>query len=176
MESTVDQAEKLLEKAESVHLFLRLIDRKLETLYYLAGQGKKKSQDRLDRLEYGSLWTRLFAEGNIGIAKHERDLLLLNVFQLLITTNLNEVTSLISQLTGFKEVMDDLQETSSSFQYSFSFPIEKQKRLLEESLNSLTQLKQKLIEKQQEHKNDLNERENSNRKKLFTSRKELEIE
>ena len=152
MKSIVDQTEKLLIEAEIVYWTLKVIDGKFETLLDLAGKGRKQTYDRLDRLRDGSWWTRLFDEGNIGIAKQERNLQLFNRFQPMITTNLNKVASLINQIGTFKNLLHHLQETGSSFQYLSTLSINEQQHRLKESLNSLTQSKLKLTEKHKEQK------------------------
>ena len=87
---------------------------------HLAGRGRKN----------GSLWTRLFDQENIGVVKHERNLQLLEQFSLLTKNTWSQVGRLIHQLTSFKSLIDDLQETNSSLEYSSSFSIEEQKHRL----------------------------------------------
>jgi hypothetical protein len=77
------------------------------------------------------LWTRLFAEGNIEIVKHGRDLQLLDQCPSMIKTHFDEVQSLINELTLFKEATDDLRKSDS-----LSLSIEEEKDRLKESLKS----------------------------------------
>ena len=132
-------------EAEDVHRILDLIDRRLETLANLASQMNKRTRHRGDQLENESLWTRLVVEGNIDVGKQQRNLRLLDRFQPMIKKTSNQLGHLIAQLTSFKE-------TTSSLQDSSFLSIDEQQHQLKDSLNSLTELKRKWINKQKEQK------------------------
>ena len=150
MTSTVGQAKNLLLKAEDLHKILKLMEQKLETLDEVAAKGTTRNQNRLNRLQAKSLWSDLLEKENIEVDENKANLQLLDRLPPMIKNNLNKVGLLVIQLRVFKQEVTDLQEMASSREYSSSFFIEVQKHQLKQSLDSLAQFKQKLINKQKE--------------------------
>jgi hypothetical protein len=77
------QIDTILITAQQASLSLESIKNKFETIQELNFKGKYISQTRIDELNHGSFWSRLFDEGKLGVVKHERNLKVLGGFIIL---------------------------------------------------------------------------------------------
>lgn len=147
MVSIVEQTDRILYKAQQAHMSLESIKDKLETIQALNFKGKHISEKRIDQLKHGSFWSRLFDEGTLGIAKHERNLKVLDGFINFVTTASNNVNDVIIKLKIFRSDAEELKKTSAQLEILPDISVNKHSQLLEAALKRLTKSKEKFEEK-----------------------------
>ncbi|UJR11370.1 hypothetical protein I4U23_015550 [Adineta vaga] len=141
MERTNTEIDKILEQAQQAHMSLKSTENKLETIQQINAKGKSISEKRVNELQYGSWWSRLFDEGQLGIVKHQRNIKTLGDFSDFITKTLNNIGEIIIKLRTFKHDATHLKETIAIID---EFPVKsigEHAALLELALEQLTQSK-----------------------------------
>ena len=141
------QIDQILFKAQEASTSLHRINDKLDTIQETTFKGKYMSQTRIDQLQNGSFWSRLFDEGEIGLVKQQRNLRILDQFSDFVSIASKNVNDFIIKLKMFKADAEDLKETTSSLEVLPHSSINKHTQLLEAALKRLTQSKQKFEEK-----------------------------
>ena len=141
--SVTEQIDKILINAQQASMSLESIKNKLETIQELNFKGKYLAQTRIDDLQNGSLWSRLFDEGQRGIVRNQRNLQTLDGSIDFVTLASNNVNDVILKLKGFKVDAVGLQHTASLLEELPHMSVKKHVQLLQAALKRLTESKGK---------------------------------
>jgi hypothetical protein len=139
MTSMNKEIDDVLTAAQEAHLSLNRIIEKLKTIQEINFKGKKIDQVRLDELQHGTIWSRLFDEGELGIKKYQRNLNTLDEFVRFINSASNNIGSIIIKLKLFKGDATNLKRMTAILNEVPVKSINEHAELLQSALDRLTE-------------------------------------